>query len=213
MSKKKETRETADTSKGTASSPLRQQISRAQGDALGPKRDDPGPGGMPGFVPYEQPQTPPAVGVDELRRAREILRRYKDGKKMLEEKIVRNEKWFKMRHWDLLKTEETLDDPKPASGWLFNCIISKHADFMDSYPSASILPREIGDQEEAQKLSSILPVVLEQNEFEAVYSEEVWYKLKHGTGVFGVFWDGSKLGGHQHPALRSFKPVLAAGRD
>lgn len=195
MSKKKETRETADTSKGTASSPLRQQISRAQGDALGPKRDDPGPGGMPGFVPYEQPQTPPAVGVDELRRAREILRRYKDGKKMLEEKIVRNEKWFKMRHWDLLKTEETLDDPKPASGWLFNCIISKHADFMDSYPSASILPREIGDQEEAQKLSSILPVVLEQNEFEAVYSEEVWYKLKHGTGVFGVFWDGSKLGG------------------
>ena len=114
---------------------------------------------------------------------------------MLEEKIVRNEKWFKMRHWDLLKTEETLDDPKPASGWLFNCIISKHADFMDSYPSASILPREIGDQEEAQKLSSILPVVLEQNEFEAVYSEEVWYKLKHGTGVFGVFWDGSKLGG------------------
>ena len=195
MSKKKETRETAGTSKGTASSPLRQQIPRAQGDALGPKRDDPGPGGMPGFVPYEQPQTPPAVGVDELRRAREILRRYKDGKKMLEEKIVRNEKWFKMRHWDLLKTEETLDDPKPASGWLFNCIISKHADFMDSYPSASILPREIGDQEEAQKLSSILPVVLEQNEFEAVYSEEVWYKLKHGTGVFGVFWDGSKLGG------------------
>ena len=195
MSKKKETRETAGTSKGTASSPLRQQISRAQGDALGPKRDDPGPGGMPGFVPYEQPQTPPAVGVEQLRRAREILRRYKDGKKMLEEKIVRNEKWFKMRHWDLLKTEETLDDPKPASGWLFNCIISKHADFMDSYPSASILPREIGDQEEAQKLSSILPVVLEQNEFEAVYSEEVWYKLKHGTGVFGVFWDGSKLGG------------------
>ncbi len=102
-------------------------------------------------MPYEQPQTPPTVGVNELRRAREILRRYKDGKKMLEEKIVRNEKWFKMRHWDLLKTEETLDDPKPASGWLFNCIISKHADFMDSYPSASILPREIGDQEEARK--------------------------------------------------------------
>lgn len=220
MSKKKETRETAGTSEGTASrrpasSPPRQQLPLAQGDAPGPERDnpypagepgnrqevpyakgdDPGPGGMPGFVPYEQPQTPPTVGVNELRRAREILRRYKDGKKMLEEKIVRNEKWFKMRHWDLLKTEETLDDPKPASGWLFNCIISKHADFMDSYPSASILPREIGDQEEAQKLSSILPVVLEQNEFEAVYSEEVWYKLKHGTGVFGVFWDGSKLGG------------------
>lgn len=193
MSKKKETRETAGTSEGTASrrpasSPPRQEVLYARGD-------DPGPGGMPGFVPYEQPQTPPAVGVEQLRRAREILRRYKDGKKMLEEKIVRNEKWFKMRHWDLLKTEETLDDPKPASGWLFNCIISKHADFMDSYPSASILPREIGDQEEAQKLSSILPVVLEQNEFEAVYSEEVWYKLKHGTGVFGVFWDGSKLGG------------------
>lgn len=201
MSKKKETRETAGTSKGTAfrrpaSGPPGQQIPLAQGD-------DPGLGGMPGFVPYEQPQTPPAVGVEQIRKAREILRRYKDGKKMLEEKIVRNEKWFKMRHWDLLKTEETLDDPKPASGWLFNCIISKHADFMDSYPSASILPRESGDQKEAQKLSSILPVVMEQNEFEAVYSEEVWYKLKHGTGVFGVFWDGSKLGGLGDISIRS----------
>lgn len=135
------------------------------------------------------------IGKDQIRKARQILKKYKDGKQHLEDKIVRNEKWFKMRHWDMLQTESTRNDPKPASGWLFNTIISKHADFMDSFPAPDILPREEGDKEEAQTLSSIIPVVMEQNSFEEVFSDEVWYKLKHGTGVFGVFWDQSKLNG------------------
>jgi hypothetical protein len=135
------------------------------------------------------------IGKDQIRKARQILKEYKDGKQRLEDKIVRNEKWFKMRHWDMLQTESTRNDPKPASGWLFNTIISKHADFMDSFPAPDILPREEGDKEEAQTLSSIIPVVMEQNSFEEVFSDEVWYKLKHGTGVFGVFWDQSKLNG------------------
>ena len=46
-----------------------------------------------------------AIGKDEIRKARQILQRYKDGKKMLEDKIVRNEKWFKQRHWELIQTE------------------------------------------------------------------------------------------------------------
>lgn len=137
----------------------------------------------------------PAIGVDEIRKARETLRKYKRGKQNLEDRIVKNERWFKMRHWDLIKTPETADDPKPASGWLFNTIISKHADFMDSFPKANILPREEGDKAEAESLSSIIPVVLQQNDFEEVYDDECWEKLKHGTGVYGVFWDPNKLNG------------------
>lgn len=135
------------------------------------------------------------IGKDEVRKAAEILRKYKKGKQQLEDRITRNEKWWKMRHWDLMQTEETQDDPKPASGWLFNVIISKHADYMDSYPTSDILPREEGDLEEAKRLSSVIPVVMEQNGYRNVFSEEAWYKLKNGTGVFGVFWDGSKMNG------------------
>lgn len=135
------------------------------------------------------------ITEDTLRRGDEILRKYKSGKKTLEDKIVKNERWWKMRHWELLSNKDNQEDPKPASGWLFNTIISKHADYMDSYPAADILPREQGDIEEAKILSSIIPVVLEQNEYKRVYSKEAWYKLKHGTGVYGIFWDGSKLNG------------------
>lgn len=135
------------------------------------------------------------IGKEQIRKASEILRKYKQGKAKLEERIVRNEKWWKMRHWDLMKSEETMDDPKPASGWLFNTIISKHADFMDNFPATDVLPREPGDVEEATRLSSIIPVVMDQVGYRNVFSDEVWYKLKHGTGVFGVFWDSGKLNG------------------
>lgn len=144
-----------------------------------------------------------AIGKDQVRKAAEILKKYKKGKAKLEDKIVKNDKWWKMRHWDLIKTEEMFDDPKPASGWLFNTIISKHADYMDSYPTADILPREEGDVEEAKRLSSIIPVIMAQNDYRKVYSEEVWYKLKHGTGVYGIFWDQNKLNGLGDISIKS----------
>ena len=141
------------------------------------------------------PQSTNKITEDVLRQGDEILRKYKQGKHNLEDKIVRNEKWWKMKHWDLIALEANEDDPKPASGWLFNTIISKHADYMDAFPTCDILPREKGDLEEAKILSSIIPVVMAQNGYKKVYSEEIWYKLKHGTGVYGIFWDKSKLNG------------------
>ena len=149
---------------------------------------------MNGNQPRPEQRMQP-IGKDQIRKAFQVLQKYKQGKQHLEDKIVRNEKWWKIRHWDLMETRETAQDPKPASGWLFNTIIAKHADFMDNFPDPVILPREINDREEAQRLSSIIPVVLEQVGFRDVFSNEVWYKLKHGTGVFGCFWDGSALNG------------------
>ncbi|MBQ9631530.1 MAG: hypothetical protein IJV04_01240, partial [Lachnospiraceae bacterium] len=145
----------------------------------------------------------PAIGKEQVRKAAETLKKYKNGKAKLEDKIIKNEKWFKKRHWDLMGERGMEGDPKPSSGWLFNTIISKHADFMDSFPQADILPREEGDEQEAQILASIIPVILEQNEYESTYSEETWYKLKHGTGVFGVFWDQGKLNGLGDVSIKS----------
>ncbi|MGN0362602.1 MAG: hypothetical protein ACI4ET_07155 [Bilifractor sp.] len=148
------------------------------------------------------PEKPP-IGKEQVRKARFTLQKYKEGKQQYEDQIIRDEKWFKMRHWDLLRTPDMADQPEPASGWLFNTITSKHADFMDNFPQPDILPREPGDKQEAEILSSIVPVILEQNDFRKVYSDEVWYKLKHGTGIFGVFWDSGKLNGLGDVTIRS----------
>lgn len=136
-----------------------------------------------------QPMTP-----ERLRAARETLRKYREGKRNLEQRIIDNEQWFKLRHWESIRTG-TQKEVEPCSGWLFNCIANKHADAMDNFPHPNILPREESDQEEARRLSAIVPVILQQNDFEEVY-DAVWdYKLKAGTGVYGVFWDQEKLHG------------------
>lgn len=136
----------------------------------------------------------PIVGEDTLRRANTILRKYKSGKTSLEQKVIENEQWWKLRHWRYIRNGGD-DDFKPASAWLFSVIMNKHADGIEAYPEPNILPREENDRGEAARLSAIIPAVLEQNEFEEIYSDVLWQKLKTGTGVYGVFWDPSKLNG------------------
>ena len=133
------------------------------------------------------------IGKEQVQEANKTLMKYKEGKANLEKRIVDNEQWYKLRHWECMRDKK--DDVQPTSAWLFNCIANKHADAMDNYPSPNILPREEGDKGEAQMLTSIVPVILEQNDFEEVYSEVSNYKIKSGTGVYGIFWDSSKLNG------------------
>lgn len=133
------------------------------------------------------------IGREQVQKAYQTLLKYKEGKANLEKRIVENEQWYKLRHWECMRKKES--EVQPVSAWLFNSIANKHADAMDNFPSPNVLPREEGDKAEAEMLTSILPVVLDQNEFEQTYSD-VWdYKLKTGTGVYGVFWDSSKLNG------------------
>lgn len=134
------------------------------------------------------------IGKEAVEKATKTLQKYKEGKANLEKRIVDNEQWYKLRHWECMRKKSS-SDVQPSSGWLFNCIANKHADAMDNFPSPNVLPREEGDKAEAEMLTSILPVILDQNDFEKTYSD-VWnYKLKTGTGVYGVFWDSSKLNG------------------
>ena len=144
-----------------------------------------------------EPQRP-RIGAEEVRRAADILRRYHAGKRQLEQRIIDNEQFWKLRHWQQMeKTGQGGNpaDPQPTSGWLVNCILSKHADAMDCYPEPTVLPREPGDREEARKLTRILPVILKKNGFKRTYSSAWWYKLKSGCAVYGVFWDAGKLNG------------------
>ena len=145
-------------------------------------------GAMDGFKALSQ-----VIGKEQVQKASLTLQKYKEGKANLESKIVDNEQWFKMRHWEQMRDKN--DTVQPTSGWLFNSIANKHADAMDNFPSPNVLPREEGDKAEAEMLTSIIPVILEQNDFEETYSDEQEYKLKSGAGAYGVFWDKSKLNG------------------
>ena len=134
-----------------------------------------------------------AIGKTQVQGAYQTLLKYKEGKANLEQRIIDNEQWYKLRHWECMRGEKK--DIQPTSAWLFNCIANKHADAMDNFPTPNILPREEGDKGEAEMLTSIVPVILDQCDFEQTYSD-VWnYKLKSGTGVYGVFWDKNKLNG------------------
>ena len=150
-------------------------------------------GGMPGGAMNGFKALAQVIGREQVQKASLTLNKYKEGKANLERRIVDNEQWYKLRHWECMR--DKAQDVQPTSAWLFNCIANKHADAMDNFPSPNILPREEGDKGEAEMLTSIVPVILDQCEFEQTYSD-VWnYKLKTGTGVYGVFWDNSKLNG------------------
>ena len=135
----------------------------------------------------------PAIGEQEIAAAAAILEKYKAAKANLDRRITENEKWYRLRHWECMRDRK--DEIEPVSAWLFNCIMSKHADCMDNMPSANVLPREENDRDEAKMLGSIIPVILDQNDFEGVYSGVMTRKLRGGTGVYGVFWDPSKQNG------------------
>lgn len=146
-------------------------------------------GAVSGFAVLDE-----VIGREEIQQAQLTLNRYKEGKENLQQRIIDNEQWYKLRHWECMRKSEA-NQVEPSSGWLFNAIANKHADAMDNFPSPNILPREEGDKAEAEMLSSIIPVILDQDEFEETY-DNVWdYKLKAGTGIYGVFWDNTKLNG------------------
>ena len=137
-------------------------------------------------APVEQAQV---IDKKAVEKAAETLKKYKDGKKNLEDRIVEEEQWWKLRHWDVIGKGELGDRPQPTSAWMFNSIAAKHADIMDNYPEPNVLPRERGDEESAKILSSILPVIYERNNYEETFSDAAWYKLKHGVVAKGVFWN------------------------
>lgn len=135
------------------------------------------------------------IGEEQVKKFTEILRKYDAGKAKTKTRIKASEDWWKLRNASDSAEVGKLSKFKSRSGWLHNVITSKHADAVEAYPEANILPREAGDRAEATKLSAIIPCVLEHNAFERVYSDAMWQKFKTGTGAYKVFWDAMKLNG------------------
>ena len=148
--------------------------------------------------PEAMAPTVQAIGPEQLKKFTQVLQKYKSGKTQTESRIVASENWWKLRNsMEEKKNSNVGSDGSfmSVSGWLHNVIVSKHADAMESFPEPNILPREESDKKEAQRLSDIVPCILEQNQFEETYSDAMWQKIKSGTGVYKVVWDASKLNG------------------
>ena len=140
-----------------------------------------------------------SMSVDK-KRIRELnveLRKYQSGKQFHDLRVITNYKFYRLLQWEVMEAQNKgkKQQIEPKSGWLFNAIANKHADAMDNFPRPNILPREEGDREEAEMLSSIVPVVLDQCGFEDTYSANNWDKPVAGTGVYGVFWNKEKMNG------------------
>ena len=82
-----------------------------------------------------QPEGAKIIGEDEVRKAQDILRKYKSGKANLEARVVEDELWWELRHWEAIGRNKLKDNETqvtPTSAWLFNAILNKHADAMDN---------------------------------------------------------------------------------
>ena len=141
------------------------------------------------------------IGEKEVKEAYQTLLDYKKDKAQLEKRLEDHEKCWLMAHWDIkpdnqgTTSENKKERIKPKSAWLVNTILNKHADAMDNYPEPNILPRSQEDEETAKVLKEVVPVILEQNEYQKTYSDCAWDKNKFGTSIQGIFWNNDKYNG------------------
>ncbi len=119
-----------------------------------------------------------SLRTPDISRAVKTLIGYKREKRALEERVrVEGEVWKRVYGGGA------------SSSWIFNSIVNKHADVIDSIPTCACIPREKQDEAYAEMLSKIVPVITARCDFEQVYSDNSWEKLKHGTAVYGIFWN------------------------
>ena len=130
------------------------------------------------------------------------LRKYVAGKYSIDNKATQNQEWWRLRHLayvdpdgDKKSNEDQDKERRSTSAWAVNSILNKHADIMDSLPKPNILPREADDEAEAQILTSIAPVILEQNDYEQVYRNIGWDFCIDGGAITSVLWDSTKRDG------------------
>ena len=137
----------------------------------------------------------PPITTLKVRQAAERLKKYRTQKQSLEKRLIANEQYWKLRQWDYIDDKISKNRLKVNTAWLWNCISAKHADLMDGYPESNIRPKRKDDKAEAEKLTSIIPVIFEENNYHDTYSNICNYILKQGTACVGVFWDGKKHDG------------------
>ncbi|MBR1762935.1 MAG: hypothetical protein IJ731_06180, partial [Eubacterium sp.] len=63
------------------------------------------------------------IGEEQIKTAIETLNEYKNQKKNFDNRVIDNEEWWKMRHWEQIRNSQ--QSTEPTSAWLFNSIMNK----------------------------------------------------------------------------------------
>ena len=129
------------------------------------------------------------IGKAEVRAAMEELLGFRRAQEGFLSRVREEEEWYRLRVAPSPAKNSNGEVFAPTSAWLFNALMQKHADLMENLPAAVCLPREKSDEADAAALGEILPVILDRAGFEGAYSDNMWYKLKHGVCAWGVFWN------------------------
>lgn len=138
-----------------------------------------------------------------------LLTKYKNGKKANDDRIIANNEWYRLRHWQFSKKIDTnlSKKPQPTTARLFNSMANQHANAMDNYPQSVFLARSRDDEETARLLGPVVQTIKEENRYQKIYDRRWWDKLKSGLGITGIFWDFKKNGGAGGVSLRRINPL------
>ena len=109
---------------------------------------------MAGITPIRQRQMAEEgrlMNAERLNKATTTLLKYRAGKASVNRRVVKAQEWWKLNNWQEIKKKRgTVSTTfKPSnSGWLWNCIVGKHADAIDSYPEPIIVGQRLLSQAE-----------------------------------------------------------------
>ncbi len=109
-------------------------------------------------------------------------------------KCNENENFWRSDHWN--SKPRNPGEPYPSVPALFSAIENLHAEIMDSYPEAKLLPCTNEDTELAEMLEAIVKTTLDRGNFTKKYRKEMLRLLKHGACCFSVVWNSSLYNGY-----------------
>ena len=122
--------------------------------------------------------------------ALDALAEYRSGKQAVVERVKDDIIKYRQEYSQIYNEKDNTTVPK--TGFILSAVENKQADFTDNFPMPNLLAREPQDEELAKTLSQIVPTVLEMCDFKRTYKEHSRQKIKKGTGIYGVFYSGSK---------------------
>lgn len=145
------------------------------------------------------------IGKEEIAKALQTLRRYMSSKKAYDTRYKDNFDTYNLMYTESAEREKFTDDDgkehykivdeHKIGAQTLHIILNKHADEMDNMPEPFLLPRAADDEDAANILNSIIPCILDRNNFEDIYSRQKTDKLVGGAGVYSVTWNDDLSGG------------------
>ena len=126
-----------------------------------------------------------------LSKALDAYQKYKGDKELLNQRVRENDYWYKARYGAVINPKS--NETEPVTAFIFSAIENKFADAVDNYPMPNVLEREPSDRAVADILSKVVPVQLDMADFKKAYKTNWRRKLKHGTGIYGIFYKNQQI--------------------